>query len=574
MASPEAALGEKGRSRVLKYLNIENFAIADKVEIEFDGKFNVITGETGAGKTIIVNAFSLLIGDRADREIIRKGTKKAKIEAIFKVPNKVLSILKENSIDTNNREIELKRIIRRNKNNKVYLNGNRVTLTLVREIMENLVDLNNQNENQYLMNTENHIYYIDHYGDYQDLKDKYQKNYRRLKHMIEKYTEYRDNKKKLMRRLDNLKYEYKEIEGVDPEVGEDENLREELNMLENAKDIMQSGNFIYNIADEDEMFSEILDKIYENLKNIKGVNKQLTEYSDEIEAGLQKFISASEDLKFYIDDMELDEERLNKANDRLDEIEKLKNKYGDSIEDVLEYKKEIENEIEEIEEMTFDFENMHEKIENLKEKVVKLAEKLHEKRADAADEFSKSIKKELSFLGMRNSSFRVNFEDLKEGLNIEERFYNSDGKYRVRFFIETNTGEGFYPLTSIVSGGELSRILFSIKSVISDKFDVDLLIFDEIDSGIGGEISKKMAKKLKTLSNRFQLIVITHQPQIAAVSNKHFRVEKQKVSNRTVSRVKTLSNNQHVEEIARMIAGENINDHIIETAKSMCYEEE
>jgi len=559
---------------LLKYLYIENFAIADRVEIEFDSKFNVITGETGAGKTIIVNAFSLLIGDRADREIIRKGTNKAKIKAIFKVPNRVLSILKKNSIDADNREIELKRIIRRNKNNKIYLNGNRVTLTLVREIMENLVDLNNQNENQYLMNTENHISYIDHYGNYYDIIDKYRKKYKKLKHMIERYNEYKDNKKKLMRRLDNLKYEFNEISNVDPKVGEDEKLREELNMLENAKDIMISGNFIYNIADEDEMFAEMLDKIYEHIDNLRGVNKQLTEYAERIDEGLQQFITTSEDLKFYIDDMELDEKRLQEANQRLDEIEKLKNKYGDSIEDILEYEKKIKNEIEEIEEMTFDFENMQEKIENLKSDVIDLSCNLYKKRKKTASEFSKNIEKELAFLGMGNSSFKVKFEKLKEGLEIDDGYINKDGKHRVRFFIETNTGEGFYPLTSIVSGGELSRILFSIKSVISDKFNVDLLIFDEIDSGIGGEISKKMAQKLKNLSKKFQLIVITHQPQIAAVSNKHFRVEKQKVSDRTVSRVNTLSNDEHIEEIARMIAGENINKYILETAKSMCFEEE
>lgn len=555
---------------MLQYLYIENFAIADKVEINFNEKYNVITGETGAGKTIIINALSLLLGERADIDIIRKGNASALIRAVFRVDEEVESILKKNKIIPKNREVTLERIIHRERRNKVFINKNRVPLKLVRKIMAKLVDLNNQNAHQMLMDPSNHLSFIDFYGDYNLLLDKYSNKFQHLKNMTERYEKYKNNKKELKRRLDNLKYEYNEISKVEPKIGEDEDLTEEIQMLERAKDIIMSGNFIHNLTEENEVFEDIMNSLFENLNNLKNVNDQMDRFVKEIEEGIEQFMSSSEELKFYIDDMELDENRLQKLNMRLNKIEKLKNKYGDSIEEILDYRKKIKNEIDEIEETSFDFEKIKKEIEKLEKELIVIAEEIEQKRKGVSKEFSKKIEKELSFLSMDKASFEVKFYKNNEGLKINGNYYDSNGRNNIEFYIETNTGEGFYPLVSIASGGELSRILFSIKSVLSHKYDVTLLIFDEIDSGIGGEISKKMAKKLITLADQFQLIVITHQPQIAAASDNHLYVEKREFNNRTVSRVRKLNEKEHITEVARMIAGENINDHIIETAKTMC----
>ena len=571
MCLKRSCIGPKGGMAMLEVLKLKNFAIAEEVTLNFSKGFNVITGETGAGKSIILNAISMIMGDRADSSIIRKGEEEAIAEAVFITDDEIAKFCKDNGLECAG-ELIVRRIFKKNGKNSVFVNDNRVTLLFLKKVMEKIIDLNNQNEHQMLMNPENHKIFLDYFGDYKDEKNEYISIYMELNDLIKRYENFKKNEKELRRRYDNFRFEFDEIGKANLKAGEEEEIEKELKVLENAKSIRDAAGMLFSIVEDNDAFALILEKIYENSSLIRGINEELDRYSEEIDNGINTFLDAIKSLKNYTDELELDEERLYFLNERLALIEKLKRKYGDTIEDILAYKEKIGEELEEIEKMSFDATEITKEIEKLKSKLLEKHELFDKKKRETAVAFEKAVENEFKWLNMEKSSIKIKFLPVMNGIEINGEKFGVYGNSEPEFFIETNRGEGFYPLVKIASGGELSRVLFSIKSVISDKLNVKVIIFDEIDSGIGGETAKKLAKKLKELSKNIQVIAITHQPQIAAVSDIHYFIEKKEKNGRIISNANKLNYNEHIKEIARMISGDEYDEHTIATAEKLCNE--
>ena len=554
---------------MIERLNIHDFAIADNAELEFSPGFNVITGETGAGKSIILSAVSMALGDRADQDTIRKGADEAVVEAVFNTENVSDEWLAENGFPSAESVI-IKRVLKRNGKNRVFINGSPGTLLQLRALTEKLIDLNNQNEHQMLMNSSNHTAYIDIYGRCQDEFSEYREKYEGLASLIETYEAFKRDEKEIRRRLDNYRFEHDEIDAVSPSPGEDSAVMEEVSLLERSRSIMEAASALDDITGESEIYSALTDEIYSHLDSLKGLGGDIGAGVSEIRAALESFETSVRGLKRSVDGMELDEERLNQVNERLAAMEKLKRKYGDSIEDVLIYRERISEEIDRYEEMTFDAGRFEKRIEETGAALKIAAERLDKKRRASAEEFAVRIMEEFSSIGLEKARFRTVFSVPPGGIESGGMHFGPHGPFNAEFHIETNPGEGFHQLVKSASGGELSRILFALKSVISGKLSVDCMIFDEIDNGIGGEVAAKVARKLAELSGKYQMIVITHQPQIAAPGDRHFYVEKTVSGERTVSRVTRLNGDEHVMEIARMLAGDMVNENAVMMARAMC----
>lgn len=558
---------------MIERLYMRNFAIADELSIQFTQGFNVITGETGAGKSIILNAIAMIMGDRAENTLIRTGEEEALIEAVFsEYAPSLESVLSEKGIafeDT----IIVKRIIKRNGKNAVFINGSQTTLAVLKEIMELLIDLNNQNDHQRLMHAEEHFRFLDAFGDYkQELLD-YTHAFIDYRDLVQSYERFRTNEKELMRRLESLRFEYTEITSAAPQPREDELLGEELTMLENAKDLITAAQSISCIVNDDETFSDITAQLMQHVKTLRGFSSDLTAGADTIAEALEQLSDGARQVERNIDALDLDEERRVWVNERLALLEKLKRKYGDSIDEVRAYATSIDKEIKDIETMSFDGHAIQKAIEEKKNVVVTAATRLSGLRATAGYHFKEAVETELAQLGMEKASFSVRFLPCQTGIDVDGAYMNADGPNEPVFYIATNPGEGEYPFSSIASGGELSRVLFAIKTITGRKYNLGTLIFDEIDTGIGGDTARKLGLKLLRLSRDAQTILITHQPQIASLADSHYYVEKIDVDGRTVSRVRHLTTQEHVDEIARMIGGTAITEFTRKTAEELCVKE-
>lgn len=555
---------------MIERLYMKNFAIADELTIQFTQGFNVITGETGAGKSIILNAIAMIMGDRAENTLIRTGEEEALIEAVFSnYDDSLQSVLNDKGL-TSDEIIVIKRIIKRNGKNSVFINGSQTTLSVLRELMELLIDLNNQNDHQRLMHAEEHFRFLDAFGDYKQVLLDYTEAFIAYRDLVQSFERFRSNEKELMRRLDTLRFEYTEITSAALQPREDELLGEELTMLENAKDLITAAKSISFIINEDETFAEITAQLTQYVKTLRGFSADLSAGAVAIEDALVQLSDGARQVEQNIDALDLDEERRVWVNERLALLEKLKRKYGDTIDDVRAYAAKVGKEVQEIEAMSFDSLAILKTIEDKKQALLLVAAQLDNARSTTAQHFKQLIESELAQLGMEKAVFSVKFLPCQTGIDVDGTIMNISGPHEPVFYIATNPGEGDYPFHSIASGGELSRVLFAIKTVTGRKYNLGTLIFDEIDSGIGGDTARKLGLKLHKLSCDAQTILITHQPQIASLADSHFYVEKVETDGRTVSRVRLLDTREHVDEIARMIGGNTITEFTRKTAEELC----
>ncbi len=554
---------------MIEQLKIRDFAIADNVVMEFSGGFNVITGETGAGKSIILSAISMALGDRADQDTIRRGSEEAVVEALFSVSRESSRWISDNGFPQEDLLI-IRRVIKRNGKNRVFINGASATLGQLRQLTEKLIDLNNQNEHQVLMSPANHTGYLDYFGDTADELAEYIICFDEYTGLKNTYDEYKANEKEIRRKLDNYRFEKEEIDALEIFPGEDESIKEELDILESSKSIMEDAGALYSIVEENEVYSAIISEVFERVERLKGVSGDIGKIAAEAASAVDEFEGALRDVKNKVDSMDLDEERLAHVNERLSQLERVKRKYGDTLEDVLKYRDRISAEIVRFEEMTFDGDRYEQLIEDAGIRLAETAERLALKRREAAELFQQRITGEFCALAMERARFEVVFSNTSSGVLFREKTYSRLGPETAEFYIEANPGEGLHPLVKTASGGELSRILFALKSVISRRLSVECMIFDEIDNGIGGETAAKVSKKLQDLAASYQMIVITHQPQIAAAGESHFHIEKISKDDRTISQVRKLDSHEHIEEVARMIAGDSVDENVLMMAKSMC----
>ncbi|HDS02906.1 MAG TPA: DNA repair protein RecN [Firmicutes bacterium] len=553
---------------MLERIHMQNFAIAENLSMEFSPDFNVITGETGAGKSIILNAIAMAMGDRADQEMIRLGADEAVVEAVYTKSPLLQSWLAEQGFPDEDVCI-VKRIIKRNGKNRVFINGSSATLNQLKEITERLLDLNNQSEHQMLMDPANHLRFLDYYGMPWEALDEYQKLYKELYVLVNRFENFKKEERDIRRKIDTYRFELSEIEGVSPRPGEDESLLDEVRLLEKSRSIMEHTALIHRLFNEDDDFTGALDDVLGRLEKLRGISEPMDGFAERLTGHLNGMSEEARQLQRYVEEMELDEERLDTVNERLASIEKLKRKYGDSVEEVLAYAGRIKGELESFEEMTFDAEKFAQKIDALGRKLVEKDATLFEKRQKAAESFTAALEEEMKDIALEKARFYVEFLPVEQGMEVSNRQFGPEGSRRAEFYIETNPGEGRHPLVKTASGGELSRILFALKSVIGRHLDIECMIFDEIDSGIGGAVAGMVGSKLARLSQKYQLIVITHQPQIAALGKRHFHVEKVYDGRRTVTQVRVLEGEGVVKEIARMIAGSPEDPEALSVARRM-----
>ena len=550
---------------MLQELSIKDFAIIDEIQISFQPKMTVLTGETGAGKSIIIDALGLLAGGRGSTEFIRKGEKKAVIQGLFTLPREAntYNILEEYGIDSEDGQIILQRDLYRGGRNICRINGMMVNLATLRKVGETLIDIHGQNEHQELMKPENHIDLLDEYDKKtSQLRNQYQvvyQNYRKLKLSMEKKEA---DEKAWAQRLDMLNFQVKEIEEAGLKINEEDELVEEKNKLDNFQAIYDALELSYQILSGEKIDVDgNLGNAMNELSDVSDLSENLQEINTKISDAFYSLEDAARDISDELDSMEWNGERLNEIEERLELIHQLKRKYGDTIEDILHYHSRIEKELREMENAEQNSEKQERQLSEALEKVKELAIKLSKQRKKSAKKLEKMIHEQLSALYMDKAVFEVKF------LNNSKLY--SKGIDKVEFYIQTNPGEEMGPLAKIASGGELSRIMLALKTIFSQKMGVTSIIFDEVDTGVSGRVAQAIAEKISQISNNSQVLCITHLPQVAAIADNHYYISKSVNDGRTETSLKELDEKQKIREIARMLSGSEITELTLKHAEEL-----
>ena len=550
---------------MLQELSIKDFAIIDEIQISFQPKMTVLTGETGAGKSIIIDALGLLAGGRGSTEFIRKGEKKAVIQGLFTLPREAntYNILEEYGIDSEDGQIILQRDLYRGGRNICRINGMMVNLATLRKVGETLIDIHGQNEHQELMKPENHIDLLDEYDKKtSQLRNQYQvvyQNYRKLKLSMEKKEA---DEKAWAQRLDMLNFQVKEIEEAGLKINEEDELVEEKNKLDNFQAIHDALELSYQILSGEKIdVVGNLGNAMNELSDVSDLSENLQEINTKISDAFYSLEDAARDISDELDSMEWNGERLNEIEERLELIHQLKRKYGDTIEDILHYHSRIEKELREMENAEQNSEKQERQLSEALEKVKELAIKLSKQRKKSAKKLEKMIHEQLSALYMDKAVFEVKF------LNNSKLY--SKGIDKVEFYIQTNPGEEMGPLAKIASGGELSRIMLALKTIFSQKMGVTSIIFDEVDTGVSGRVAQAIAEKISQISNNSQVLCITHLPQVAAIADNHYYISKSVNDGRTETSLEKLDEKQKIREIARMLSGSEITELTLKHAEEL-----
>ncbi|MCI8276458.1 MAG: DNA repair protein RecN [Clostridia bacterium] len=533
-------------------LNIKNIGIIDDISINLNKGFNVLTGETGAGKTLIIGSLQILSGGRFSKEMIRKGEKTSFVEMSLYLPGKGF----EDDTVVVSREINV------SGKNISKINGRLVSVSELRSFMNEVIDIHGQNDNQSILDPLTHIRIIDEYAnsEIKNKKEEYRKVYEEyLKIKAELSNNYGDDKEK-ERKLDLLNYQLSEIEEAKLKKDEDIELESRRNILSSYEKISEN-----LILAESEINNNVLDSVNVTIRALEKIESYSNDYKEILERIKSSYYEIEEvgrDLENSKQETNFDEEELNQIEERLNIIKSLKRKYGNSIEEILDYKNKIKTEIFEIENLEEYIKKLKKDLKEKEEKLYKISLILNEIRKKYALDLSKKINENLKELEMKNAIFEVN-------INFnEEKKFNKDGLDEIQFLISTNIGEELKPLVKIASGGEMSRIMLAIKNVLGDSDKIPVLIFDEIDTGISGIAANKTGDKIKNISKTHQVICVTHLASIAAKGDNNYYIYKESNENQTKTKVKQLSEEETVKEIARIASG-NITEISINHAKEL-----
>ncbi len=532
-------------------LHIKNIGIIDDIVIDLNKGLNALTGETGAGKTLIVDSLGIIAGGRFSKDMIRRGQSMSFVELALYLPEN------PNAIDGN---VVVSREINTSGKNLCKINGRLVTVNELKNFMKNIIDIHGQYDNQTLMDTEFHTRYLDKLvGEkMSSIHDRY----------IELYNEYVELNKKIknnygdeiekQRKLDLLEYQYKEIKSANLKQGEDEQLEEKRKIIMSSEKVAESLNNVSNNLE-----GTIIDVINDSiraLEKIEDVNNKYSEKLVELKNIYYEVQEVARDIFSMKEDVYFDEEERNEIEERLDEIYSLKRKYGNTIEEIVEYKEKLEAEIDRIENLDEENRKTKEKIEKITLEMKKLCEEITELRKSHSIVLNEKINQELAQLEMKNARFNAKV--------IEDKEFSDKGNSHVEFVITTNLGEEEKKLSKIASGGEMSRIMLAIKTVLSDIDEVPVLIFDEIDTGISGKAANSVGNKLKKIAEKHQVIIVTHLATIAAQGDYNYYIYKEIQDNKTNTKVKLMSEDETIREIARIASGE-ITDISLSHAKEL-----
>lgn len=536
---------------MISTLHIKNIGIIDELSINFDEGFNVLTGETGAGKTLIIGSLAILAGGRFSKDMIRKGENYSLIETSIYYPKS------EHAEDGN---IIISREIYSNGRNTCKVNGKLITVNELKIIMSKIIDIHGQHDNQNLLNSSKHIIYLDNYAGEKlnKIKEEYQKylqKYHEIKTKLK--NNYADETEK-ERELDLLKYQYNEIDAANLKIGEDVELEEKYNLILNSEKLKEN----LNLADKNinENAIEAISASIRCLEKIESYGDVYKNKLNELQSIYYELQETARDLSYLSEQTDFDEYERAEIEKRLDILEMLKRKYGSKIEEILDYKDKINMQIEKIENTDEINNKLKEELNYIENIMLDLCNRMNQIRNEYSIVLSKSINKELNDLEMPNASFNIKIE--------KQDTYNINGKDKVEFIIKTNIGEEYKELSKIASGGEMSRIMLAIKTVLADVDDVPILVFDEIDTGISGKAAKTVAEKLKLISKKHQTLCITHLASIAAKGNNNYYIYKEVEQETTRTNIKQLNEEETIYEIARISNGD-ITDIAIQNAKEL-----
>ena len=533
-------------------LHIKNIGIIEDIEINFNEGLNVLTGETGAGKSLIMNSLNIVSGGRFSKEMIRKGETLSYVEVCIYAPEN------EDSIDGN---IIISREINLNGRNMCKINGRMVTVNELKEFMKKIIEIHGQNDNQSLLDNKEHLKYLDGYigENIFKLKEQYQKFFYKYNEIKKELKENYGDDKERQRRLDLLQYQFNEIEKANLKMEEEEELENKQKMLQNSEKISSALNEVDVSIGENAI--DIISNAIKQIEKIESIDTKYQEATNSLKSVYYELQEVSRDISEYKEEIYIDENDQKEIEERLDLIYDLKRKYGYSIKEIIEYKNQVEEEIyriENLEEYTNKLKNEQNIIKN---NLNELGVKINKIRTIKAKELSNEINNNLNDLEMKNAKINIH-------VDFDEENFFETGKDTVEFYISTNTGEDEKELTKIASGGEMSRIMLAIKTVLANSDKIPVLVFDEIDTGISGKAANKVSEKLSKISKNHQILCISHLPAIAAVADYNYFINKDVKNERTITKIKRLEESEIIKEIARISSGE-INDITIKYAEEL-----
>jgi len=551
---------------MLAELSVRDFAIIDAIDLRLAPGFNVLTGETGAGKSILIDAVDLLLGGRADPTFVRAGAEAARIEGLFRLDERtqarIAPILEREGLEGERPdELLLGREIRREGRSICRVNGRTVSLALLKEIGQNLVDIHGQSEHLSLLRVCEHLNLLDRYAGLEEERAELAELVHQLRAVRTELEKLRRDERELARRADLLRFQVEEIESARLEPGEEEALLEERTRLANAEQLAaltsEAYALLYEGSDGANAALDLIGQALRALAALAKIDPATAEIAQAVEAASYQLDDAARTLRHYQDTIEFNPARLNQVEERLDLIRRLKRKYGDSIPDILAYARQAAAELEGLTHSEERVEVLRLEEEALLRRIGAKAERLSQARREAALRLAEGIERELTDLRMAGARFAVDIQWVEDesGVPVGERRYAFDatGIDRVEFLVAPNPGEGLKPLVKIASGGETSRLMLALKTVLSRADQTPTLIFDEIDQGIGGRVGVTVGRKLWGIADAHQVLCVTHLPQLAGYGDAHFKVEKQVIGERTVTRVRELDEAGRVEELAQML---------------------
>ena len=553
---------------MLKELYIKNVAVIEEVRVSFEEGFNVLTGETGAGKSILIDSINMAIGNRTSKDLVRSGCDKAVVSVCFSANNRINSFLEENGIEVDEETVILSRQLTKDAKSTSRINGMTVTGSILKEAGKLLIDIHGQNDNYFLLSNKYHMDCLDDYAKLKQDKEDYLEKYQDLCQVQTKIKELSENALDRENRIELLKFQLEEIDAAKLKKGECEEIESRITYLSNIEKIVSgAGDAHEALYAADSNAYDCLKNAIRSINSAKEYDNALSEAADRLESALIEIEDVASELGSYIGKTDFDEKEFDHLQTRLDIINSLKRKYGATEEDILSYRDKISSELTELESGDEILDEMKKQEKELKGITLTLAEALHQKRTDASEKLSDEIKIALTELDMPKVTFKA---DVKEKYDSEgEKLLSSKGFDEVEFLISANPGEALKPISKIASGGELSRIMLALKSIFADSDIAETLIFDEIDTGVSGRAAQKIAEKISRLSRKKQIFSITHLAQIASMADYHYLIKKTTEDTTTYTNLTLLEGEERTSELARIIGGAYITDLTLKNAEEM-----
>ncbi|RPF55675.1 DNA repair protein RecN [Aquisalibacillus elongatus] len=569
---------------MLAEITIKDFAIIDEVSLSFNDGLTVLTGETGAGKSIIIDAIQLLAGARASVEFVRHESEKANIEGIFFIDDAdhdVYNVLNHFDLPYDDEgSIVLQRQITSKGKSICRVNGKLITLAILKEIGQTIIDIHSQHETQSLMQSDQHIELLDEF-DQQALaeaKESYLHIYEDYLRLKRRFKDLSENEQEIAQRMDLLRFQYNELKEAQLQSNEDEQLEEERHQLSNFEKVYENLQTAYYSLYGEHKGLDFLSHAMTSLEQLEDVNDTYSQLSEQLKNHYYAIEEISFQLRNDLDELEFQPERLNEIEKRLHEINRLKRKYGKDVNDMLHLMASMEEELEQLENKDTHLQALENQIADVEKDVLMEAEQIHELRKQISEDLSHSIHEELKDLYLEKSKFNVAFKTLSGDIKYHNNHIalNKNGMDHIQFMISTNPGEPEKPLQKVASGGEISRIMLALKSIFSEHQHMTSVIFDEVDTGVSGRVAQAIAQKIHRISRHSQVLCITHLPQVAAIADHHLLIEKSQDDHQTKTFVRKLDQDESVIELSRMISGTEITEttkqhaeELIEQAKSV-----